>query len=158
MVQKTWYFMVTIKRNAVDYTSAHEIISKYNEVVKKTKRADWCADAWLETDRMKRIHLHTWVKTHKKPNYREFTSAGWTIHFDQFSSDDLINVMTYCGKDNISINDEEAVEWIDTHSFCFWTLVGSQLMKIHYKFNKTDDTISVQGVTPFLNTEQSEVC
>lgn len=159
MVKFSQYYMLTIKRNAVDYTSAHDIIDKYREVVSKVRNAEWAFDAYLELDRMKRIHLHTWFKANRKPNYRTLQSSNWTVHLDPFDMDDFMNVMSYCAKDNIRIADEEAVEWIDTHSYCFWTLVTTGLLKCRYKFLDSDKNCHPEflGVTPFLNTEQSEV-
>lgn len=92
------YFLVTIKRNAVEFTPRKWLSAQLQRVVTKTK-GEWGFIAF-ELDGLSRLHLHTVVKLDNRPYLKGLSRKGWHIHFAEFPKEDIVRVLSYLHKVN----------------------------------------------------------
>ncbi len=91
-------YLVTIKRNKIDFTSAKSIYHTYNGIVKKG--GSWSSNKMLELDSRHRLHMHTVVMFNRVPYFKRFQKKGWTIHFKRIDNDTIDHIWKYIYKNN----------------------------------------------------------
>jgi len=87
-------YMITLKRNAIDYTSIDDLKHKYRILFAKVPTQCYC----IELDSRKRLHLHSLVKFKKTPYYKKYQTEGWTVYFSKVSITILQSVVEYINK------------------------------------------------------------
>lgn len=95
---KSFYYLVTIKRNALGYTKMDYLNQQYYRLVKMYNRMEWSSEIGYELDSLNRLHLHTIVHTDRQPTGR-YGRTGWHIHFQPFNREDYERVCDYIHKD-----------------------------------------------------------
>lgn len=94
-------YLLTIKNNAIKYTSSEELVDQMMNLVKKMKGCEWNTEYALELDKQQRLHLHTcFTKNNGRVNPASYRRKGWTIHFDEF--DDYDKAKNYMNKQDQS--------------------------------------------------------
>lgn len=96
------YYLVTIKRNAMDFTSMDDLKQMYHSVKDSMKNvsAEWSSFVGYELDSRRRLHLHTYISTKRKLYFPKYGRAGWTIHFKEVPEDAVADVIRYISKCN----------------------------------------------------------
>lgn len=93
-----FYYILTIKRNAKEFTPILWINRQRDRVKRMLGNVEWSCHSCYELDSLDRIHLHTYIKTNKEIYFHKFKSKGWSIHFKQFPKEDLQTVIDYINK------------------------------------------------------------
>lgn len=109
------FYLVTMKRMNMGFTSREEILTKYKAVVRKG--GEWSDTKCIELDSLNRLHLHTIVCFVKKPYFQKYQGNKWHINFTIIDEDSYDNVIRYCLKNSKNVNDEEQAEWISYYNF-----------------------------------------
>ncbi len=94
----TFYYLCTIKRNAIEYTKKDWLDYQYIRLQKCLKNTEWSDNVSYELDSLNRLHLHTIVSSLKEIYYKKYIRKGWHIHFAKFPKDDYPKVIQYINK------------------------------------------------------------
>ncbi len=91
-------YLVTIKRNKVDFTSIELLMNMYNWV--RSKGFYFFPEMGIEMDSLNRLHLHACMSADKVPYFKRYQYKGWIIHFQEINDtiEDLENVIRYIKK------------------------------------------------------------
>lgn len=92
---KSFYYLVTIKRNVLGYTKMDYINQQYYRL-KRLSSFEWSDQIGYELDSLNRLHLHTICSGVPKGRYGR---TGWHIHFQPFEEKDYERVCDYIHKD-----------------------------------------------------------
>ncbi len=74
-------YLVTIKKNVLDFTSLCEI----KEMYKRLFKGDLTITQGVELDSLQRLHLHSLVHYKRVPYYKTYMAKGWHIFFERIS-------------------------------------------------------------------------
>ena len=95
---KSFYYLLTIKRNSNDFTPLLWIERQRDRVKRMARDVEWSEHTAYEVDSQMRLHLHCIISSPKELYFTKFKSKGWTIHFQQFPKEDYFNVVEYLKK------------------------------------------------------------
>lgn len=95
---EAFHYLVTIKRNAIEFTYIEWLKDQLNSLKKSIKGADWSDNIAIELDSLNRLHLHTVVVSPKQLYYNKYRRKGWHIHFAPFLKSDIDIVYKYLNK------------------------------------------------------------
>lgn len=93
-----YFYLVTIKRNAIESTKIAWLSLQYSRLVKLLPGCEWSSDVSYELDSLNRLHLHTIVQSPREVYYKKLTRKGWHIHFARFPRKDYSKVLNYIRK------------------------------------------------------------
>ena len=96
----TFHYMVTIKRNAVEFTKIAWLDMQLSRLRKLIPNAEWSDNVSYELDSLHRLHIHTIVTSIRDIKYKQFMRKGWHIHFSPFKRQDYGNILNYINKHN----------------------------------------------------------
>ena len=95
---KSFYYMLTIKRNSNEFTPLLWVNRQRDRVKRMAKDVEWSCHEAFELDSKDRVHLHTIISSDRELYFTKFKSKGWTIHFKQFPVEDYPRVVDYINK------------------------------------------------------------
>ncbi len=101
------YFFVTLKRNAIDFTSIAEIEQMYIEKFGTNSTLSFA----IELDSINRLHSHSIIKLNATPLYLNYREHGWTVHLCALKEHDLERTDVYIHK-NQKDNYTYEMEWL----------------------------------------------
>lgn len=90
------YFFITLKRNAIDFTSFKQLNDTYNKIFDRVQTQHKC----VELDTRKRLHIHAIVWFKNCPYWKNYQKKGWTVYFRKIDPDTLYIVRKYIDKNN----------------------------------------------------------
>lgn len=96
----TYFYLITIKCNHMQYTSRDKISLMYRSFLRKLRTYELSDTSAWELDSANRWHYHFIVCVGRQPYYPKFQINGWTIHFQSFHINDYFNVVNYLKKIN----------------------------------------------------------
>lgn len=107
------FYLVTIKRNAIEFTSKRDLIIKMKLMFRRVTITHYC----VELDSLRRLHLHAIVQFNKKPYYKRYMDVGWHIYFceiDKETEDVVIRYISKHQNDNYQ-NEMEILSYAQYH-------------------------------------------
>ena len=110
-------YLVTIKRNALEFTRKCWLDAQYTNLVKRIRgEVEWSDQVSYELDSLNRLHLHTIVTSKSPIFYKKYVRKGWHIHFQPFERKDMSRVYEYIMKHN---QDKHRIEQLEDESFIY---------------------------------------
>ncbi len=101
------YYLITIKRNAMEFTSIQDIRDMSKKLFKYQIIPCYC----MELDTRQRLHQHSLVQYETTLYYKKYQVNGWTVHFRKLTMTTLDHVVNYINKNNNKIY-QHCMEWI----------------------------------------------
>ncbi len=89
-------YLVTLKRNHIDFTSKQELNNMYNCLFKRVLTLCKCT----ELDSRQRLHTHSMIEVKKVPYFKRYMRHGWRVHFKKINKGEELIVNNYINKNN----------------------------------------------------------
>lgn len=92
-----YYWLVTIKRNAMEFTSIKDIGRVLFNLKENMTNvgAEWSDNVGYELDSRSRLHLHTYISASRRIYFPRYALKGWSIHFKEVNKDAIPDVISY---------------------------------------------------------------
>lgn len=92
-------YIVTIRRNVVEFLSLSELNAMFEEVKDKLRRygTEWSSFIGYELDKRNVLHLHTYCSCISAPWYPP--TKGWNVQLKEFPHEDSPKVIRYITKE-----------------------------------------------------------
>ncbi len=87
-------YLVTLKRNAVEFTSIVELENMY----KRLFRRKTTLIQGIELDSIHRLHLHSLIDSKKVPYYKNYMVKGWHVYMEHIAEESVGVVIRYITK------------------------------------------------------------
>ncbi len=96
-IDDTKYYLITIKNNAMKFTSLLELEKVYRALIESITSASvqWSANVGYELDSRSRLHLHTYISTSRQLYFPKYQKHGWTIHFKLIPKNAIPDIIRY---------------------------------------------------------------
>ncbi len=102
-------YLVTIKRNAIDFTSIWELKMMLKLIFRRVTIQCSC----IELDSIRRLHLHALIDFKRTPYYKKYMRKGWHIYLNRVDMESIDTVIRYINKNNNKnyINEKEILSY-----------------------------------------------
>ncbi len=87
-------YFVTMKRNAIGYTSIKDLEIQFNKLFNQYPIQ--CQG--IELDSLQRLHLHAIIHFKKTPYFKHYTIHGWHVYFIELAEEAEEHVVRYINK------------------------------------------------------------
>jgi len=89
-------YLITIKRNAIDFTSINELKKQHNRLFRRFSTLHMC----VELDSLKRLHLHSITEFKRTPYFKRYMVSGWYIYLNKIDQLSMYNTIVYIYKNS----------------------------------------------------------
>ncbi len=89
-------YLVTLKRNCINFTSKLELNTMYNSLFRRVLTLCKCT----ELDSLQRLHTHSVIEVKKVPYFKRYMRHGWRVHFKRIRDSEGEHVIHYVNKNS----------------------------------------------------------